>query len=107
MSFTIRFRAAARAELRAAHRWYENQRPRLGRGFLTHVEALIQRIGNNPEAFPIVYKGTVRKAKLKRFPYLIFFYPRDESTITILAVFHGHRDPSTWQARFDDETEPL
>jgi len=40
----------------------------------------------------------VRRAKLRKFPYVIYYRLLDRS-IEILAVLRGSRHPNTWQER--------
>jgi hypothetical protein len=42
----------ARAELRSAALWYDEQRPRLGDEFIAEVSATLDRIGEAPESYP-------------------------------------------------------
>ncbi len=56
-----------------------------------------KRMSDNPRQFPIVFKN-VRRALLRRFPYLLFFVFEDDVLI-VIACFHASRDPSRWQKR--------
>ncbi len=55
------------------------------------------RISEHPDWHPAVY-GEVRKAAVKRFPYVVL-YREDAGEIVVIAVFHTARDPAIWQAR--------
>lgn len=103
MSCSLRFRRAARDELREAYRWYEGRLPGLGQQFLDAVEAVFERIRKNPESFPVTYRDAVRKAPVGKFPYVDRFYLRGDVAV-VLAVLHGRRDPGEWQRRYDRET---
>ncbi|MFQ5632611.1 MAG: hypothetical protein ACE5I1_27905 [bacterium] len=46
-----------------------------------------------------VYKH-VRRALLRRFPFGIFYF-LDKSSIIVIAVYHGKRDPKSWQSRLN------
>jgi toxin ParE1/3/4 len=61
------------------------------------IDALIERMSDNPRQFPTVFKN-VRRAPLLRFPYLLFFVVEDGALI-VIACFHASRDPSHWQKR--------
>ncbi len=98
MSKTIRYRRAARMELRDAYRWYETQRPGLGEDLLRRVEETLDRIRQNPEAFPVVHPAGVRRALIDRFPYAVFFRMEGVTAI-VYAVYHAKRDPGRWQDR--------
>ena len=92
------FTSAARAELIDAQDWYENEVPGLGRRFRAAVDAVVQRINANPRQFPVVYKS-IRRALLHRFPYALMFVIAADKTLTVIACFHGSRDPERWQKR--------
>lgn len=63
-------------------------------------DALLQRIKNTPEQFLQVYK-TVRKALMKRFPYMVLFVMQPVENI-IIGVFHQSSNPEKWQNRADE-----
>jgi len=92
------FTPRARAELADAQDWYENQAPGLGRRFLLAIDLVVQRMSANPLQFPLVYR-TIRRALLSRFPYALMFVIEADETITVIACFHGSRDPEHWQSR--------
>lgn len=95
---SVIFTAAARTELIGAQDWYENEVPGLGQSFRVAVDAVVQRIGAAPHQFPIIYKS-VRRALLSRFPYALLFVIEADEALTVIACFHGSRDPVHWQKR--------
>ena len=95
--YSVIFTPAARAELVEAQDWYEGEATGLGRRFRQAIDALIERMSDNPRQFPIVFKN-VRRALLRRFPYSLFFVVEDAALI-VIACFHASRDPSHWQKR--------
>lgn len=92
------FTPTARTELIDAQDWYENEVPGLGRRFRTAVDAVVQRMSVNPRQFPVAYKN-IRRARLRRFPYALMFVIETDETVTVIACFHGSRDPAHWQRR--------
>lgn len=92
------FTRAAVHELIEAQDWYENEFPGLGRLFRASVDTLVQRMTANPRLFPIVHKN-VRRALLRRFPYALMFVHDADDSLTVIACFHGSRDPKHWQHR--------
>jgi plasmid stabilization system protein ParE len=90
--------ADASAELIEAQGWYENEAPGLGRRFSEAVDGVIARMISNPRQFPVIYKN-VRRALLRRFPYSLMFVVEPDGTLTVIACFHGSRDPAHWQRR--------
>lgn len=91
------FTPAARAELIEAQDWYENE-AHLGRLFRASVEAAVERMSSNPLQFPVIYKN-VRRALLRRFPYALMFVIEPDEALTVIAYFHGSRDPKHWGRR--------
>ncbi|MGC9198170.1 MAG: type II toxin-antitoxin system RelE/ParE family toxin [Acidobacteriaceae bacterium] len=92
------FTPAARADLVDARGWYEHEAPDLGRIFLSTVDVVIGRIRSNSRQFPVVHKS-VRRVLLRRFPNALMFVIECDDALTVLACFHGSRDPIRWQQR--------
>lgn len=61
------------------------------------MDACIAAIERNPSLCEKVF-GDVRRAVLRRFPYILV-YTFDEEEIVIAACVHGRRDPKRWQGR--------
>ena len=97
MSFAVKVRRAAKADIRAAALWYETQRPKLGRDFLSQVGDTMVRLSQTPRMHQII-KANVRRALLQRFPYCVY-YTVENQLVEIIGVFHARRDPATLQAR--------
>ena len=93
----LRLYPAAIADIEAAHGWYEHQRDGLGAEFELQLHELFERIRRTPEAFPIEH-GAYRRAKLRVFPYLIFFR-HDDQTVYVAMVLHMSRGPSARRRR--------
>ena len=91
-----RFDRAARADLRQAALWYEEQRDGLGIRFAAEVSRAIELILRAPERWP-VRQGTHRYV-LRRFPYTIA-YRASAGEVLIVAVAHQHLDPGSWDER--------
>ncbi len=90
-------RPEAETELAEAFDWYERRVPGLGAAFLAAVDVALDSLLSNPRQHPVVYK-VVRRALLRRFPYQVLFLV-EEGAITLIAVFHGARDPRIWRDR--------
>jgi toxin ParE1/3/4 len=93
----------ARAELRSAALWYDEQRPGLGDEFIAEVSATLDRICGTPESYPAwprtrAVGPLIRKATIQRFPYVIAF-EKDEQHVLVLAVGHAKRRPLYWLTR--------
>jgi plasmid stabilization system protein ParE len=90
MKLNVIFRKQANQDLAEAIEWYEVKKVGLGKQFLSAVEACINLISLEPEMFPVVHRN-IRKARIKRFPYSIYFNYNQEN-LFIFAVFHAKRD---------------
>lgn len=97
MTYRLIIRPEAEAELAAAFGWYERRVPGLGADFLLAMDEAIGSILSNPLQHPVVYR-TVHRALVRRFPYQVLFLA-EADVITVIAVFHGARDPKHWQDR--------
>ncbi len=90
-------RPEAEADIEETYHWYENQRNGLGSNFLLCIEEGLEKIRKNPEMYPVLHRD-VRRLLIRRFPYGIFYTAQHDVT-TILAVFHGRRDPKELKSR--------
>jgi toxin ParE1/3/4 len=90
---------AARAEMIAAQEWYEREAEGLGRKFRDEVDFQVGRIAANPLRFPEMLSD-VRRARLRRFPYGLFFRLLPDG-VYVIACFHSSRDPFIWRNRGD------
>jgi plasmid stabilization system protein ParE len=97
MSYGLIIRPEAELDIQDAFEWYEAQTSGLGSEFVRAVDTCLSGIGRNPLAYPIIYKQ-VRRALIRRFPYGIL-YIFDQDVITVIACFHGKRDPKLWKDR--------
>jgi len=97
MMLIVRLRDEADRDLTDAASWYEQQRVGLGHEFLDDVQSLVDRIGEEPLNFPVVYRNA-RRAVMNRFPFCVYFVVK-QTEIIIFAVIHGTRHPSRWKGR--------
>jgi plasmid stabilization system protein ParE len=90
-------RPAAVADIEAARKYYEEARPGLGDDLATALDQLFARLEAFPRSAPLVagYEP-VRRARLRRFPYAVFYRP-DRTRIEVLRVVHTARSPGTWR----------
>jgi toxin ParE1/3/4 len=91
------FRPIAEAEYLQASAHYDSERPGLGAEFESEVQAVFQRIQEQPDRYPIAIRD-IRFATARRFPYSVYYRIRRDR-IDVLSVFHESRDPAQWQAR--------
>jgi plasmid stabilization system protein ParE len=69
----------------------------LGEEFINAISELLNQIQTSPEHFAVCFRN-VRRAKTRRFPYIIYFRLLDDR-IEVIAVLHASRDPRLWQRR--------
>lgn len=92
------FQPEAIDEANEAFNWYEDRQAGLGAEFYRELTRCLEFIVENPLLARVAYRG-LRKRKLERFPYLIV-YKVMPSSISIVSVFHGSRNPAVWKRRF-------
>ena len=69
---SVVFSPAARAELLEARDWYAARDVELADRLIAEIETIVERIGTEPQQFPVVYQD-IRRARCRRFPYALFF----------------------------------
>lgn len=97
MTHTVVVRPKAEEDVYLAAQWYEEQRSGLGSLFAQAITSLIDRIADNPAAFPIIRNG-MKRAVVRQFPFAIYFR-LDGDQVVIIAVLHVRRHPARWQTR--------
>ncbi len=97
MKYRLVLQPEAEADLVEAYLWHEKQRVGLGTELIACVEAVFDRIRQNPELHAAVYRN-VRQTLVKRFPYVVCYVIEDDQ-VDVVAVFHGHRDSAVWKSR--------
>jgi toxin ParE1/3/4 len=90
-------RPEAEAELAEAFDWYERRVPGVGADFLAAIDVALDSVLSHPFQHPVVCRAA-RRALIRRFPYQVLFVA-EEDPIVVIAVFHGARDPRSWQDR--------
>jgi plasmid stabilization system protein ParE len=99
VSRRVRTADSASAELEAAIRWYEIQRPALGAEFYAAVLESVQQITTLPESGATAFDDPdVRRVLVKRFPYQVVYRVRPNE-LQILAFAHLKRRPGFWKGR--------
>jgi plasmid stabilization system protein ParE len=85
------------AEMAAAAEWYAERGLELDTAFLDEVSRILRHVRTTPERYGVI-DGDIRKAVLRRFPYVILFRVL-EHEVVVIACFHGRRDPDEWRTR--------
>lgn len=96
---------AARAELRDAAYWYDDQSNGLGERLIDDAADALSFVREWPALAPL-YRGRQRLPQIRRkafdgFPYGIIYFVRDD-TVLVVAYAHGKRRPGYWRSRLDD-----
>ncbi|MFH7018947.1 type II toxin-antitoxin system RelE/ParE family toxin [Flavobacterium sp. FlaQc-47] len=95
----IRFVKEALFDVEDVVIWYEEQRIGLSYDFELCLEAGLDEISRNPNAFQKKYKN-VKIRFISRFPYGIHYrFEKDE--IVVIGVFHTSRSPKNWSKRLN------
>lgn len=97
MTAEVRLRPEAEQDVAEAALWYEANEPGLGAQFADQVQATINTIAEQPNAFTTVHKS-VRRALVRRFPFGVF-YQIDKDGVIVIAILHGSRHPRAWKER--------
>jgi toxin ParE1/3/4 len=96
----VRFRPEAAAELRHARDWYATREHGLGTEFVAAVDAAVDRVAARPLAFRLLPSvPSVRRAPLRRFPFVLLFRVLTADVIEVIAVAHMRRRPGYWKTR--------
>ncbi len=99
MSHLVRIRPEAECDVREAVSWYEEQHPGLGRELILELDAVYERLAENPRLYADIRRG-IRRAIVRRFPYGVFYLVTD-TEIRVIAVVDMARNPSVWRDRAD------
>ena len=97
MIFEGRLRPEAEQDLADVVGWYEESRQGLEHEFLDEILTMLSRIPDTPLMYPNVHRNT-RRAIIQRFLFGIY-YRVEDSTIVVVAVMHGSRNPRRWENR--------
>jgi len=77
--------------------WYEEQRIGLSYDFELCLEAGVDAILRNPDAFQKKYRN-IKVRFISRFPYGIH-YRFEKNEIIVIGLFHTSRSPKNWSRR--------
>lgn len=89
---------AAEIDFDDAVAWYYAHDEEVTFNFIEAVNSTLEFIQDSPSSFPIIYGSFVRKALVKKFPFVILL-TEEEDRIYVYSVFHTSRNPIVWRGR--------
>jgi toxin ParE1/3/4 len=100
----VELRPSAIDDIGAACDYYEAARPGLGEEFVEDLDRLFARLEIFPLSAQVVegYEG-VRRARLHRFPFGVFYRLGEADRIDVLRIVHSARSPEAWSTEASDE----
>ena len=93
---TLEIHPSALSDLKAALGWYLARNETAAAKFVEEIDRGVGLVVESPARWPKGENGT-RKFILSRFPFAIV-YREKRTTVQILAIAHGHRNPEYWKA---------
>lgn len=89
----------AKGDLREATYYYEEIGFGIGGRFLNQYRDVLLKIQDRPHSLRFK-KGQTRFARLKSFPFLVFFHLDEPRQVaTVFAILHEKRHPDAWEKR--------
>ena len=95
---TVEYHPSLQGELEEVRDHYNNRTPGLGDQFINEVEATVLRLAANPGRWMVIERD-LRRALLKRFPYVIYFRQVASDRIRVTVVKHQRRHPQLGRER--------
>lgn len=89
----IEYHPALEGELLEVREYYNECSSGLGDAFVDEFERQVLRIASAPERWMIM-RGDIRRALMRRFPYVIMFRVMNERNLRITVVKHEARHPA-------------
>lgn len=97
MTSTVRITPAARLEAIEAQQWCATRSAGVVDCFINALDRVVGLSAASPDGFPVLHRD-LRRGRLKRFPYSLFYRVADEDCF-VVACFHAKRDPLRWETR--------
>lgn len=92
----VSFHPAAIQEAQNSAEWYNRQEQGLGIEFSAEIAEAVGLLKCDPARLPKTM-GNLQVAKVKRFPYSLYFHFQPEtSRVFIVSIFHHRRRPGSW-----------
>jgi plasmid stabilization system protein ParE len=94
----VEYHPAVHRELQAIRDWYNEKAPGLGSEFVDEFERQVLRIAATPGRWMVI-SNDLRRALMRRFPYVIYFRVARPDLIRITVVKHQRRHPACGRQR--------
>jgi plasmid stabilization system protein ParE len=94
----VEYHPAIEGELRQIIDFYNERSRGLGNQFLDEFEKQILNIASMPSRW-LVVGADVRRSLMKRFPYVIYFRPLEDSVLRVTVIKHQRRHPGYGRRR--------
>lgn len=94
------YHANAFADIRDAVEFYEADSPSAAENLKTEIKRSLRLIETNPARFAVV-EGDVRRCRVQRFPFDLYFTLFSDHA-KLHALIHHSRHPDHWKHRLDD-----
>jgi plasmid stabilization system protein ParE len=89
----VEYHPAIEGELAEIRDYYNERSRNLGDDFINEFERQVLSIATTPSHWMVV-RGDMRRALMKRFPYLILFRVVNNAVIRITVIKHERRHPA-------------
>lgn len=95
------FHPEALAEYAQATRFYLSEAsPQIASEFVEAFEKAVRAVREDPGRWRVVEDPGVRRCRLRRFPYALFYrWEAECGQVSIYAVMHLSRRPGYWRSR--------
>ena len=95
----VEYHPVVQDELLEIRNYYNGESPGLGADFVDEFEHQIAMVAAMPTRWMVV-RNDIRRALLKRFPYVIYFRILSDGGIRVIVVKYSRRHPSLgWERR--------
>ena len=89
---TVTYHRLVQSDIQGICDYFDTKGDGLGDAFFAEFESVIEGIRRNPEKWPPIKEGRdKRKARFRRFPYVIVYRRIGESRVRIFVVKHKKR----------------
>ena len=94
MRYTILFRKRATKEYIQSITWYKERSDKAAKGFVDAVNAVLDQLENEPDAFRYTYKH-FKEVAIKRYPFFIVYFIDEKNRMVIItSIYHFKRNPA-------------